>query len=51
MSRVPKEAGSSERTDCGDCCDDFAKLQLVQNGGLTSGIKTNLMSICRYAVL
>ena len=44
---VPKEEGTSELTDCGDCCDNFTKFQLVQNGGLTSGIKTNLMSIYR----
>jgi hypothetical protein len=29
------------RTDCGDGGDDFTKLQLVKNGGLSGGIETN----------
>jgi hypothetical protein len=28
-------------TDCGDGCDDFAELQLVQNRGLSGSIQTN----------
>jgi hypothetical protein len=28
-------------TDGRNCCDDFAELQLVENGGLTSSIETN----------
>jgi len=27
--------------DCGDCCDDFTKLQLVQDCGLSGGIQPN----------
>lgn len=29
-------------TDCWDGGDDFTQLQLVEDGGLTSGIKTDL---------
>ena len=28
--------------DCGDCGDDLAELQLVENGGLSGGIESNL---------
>jgi len=28
-------------TDCGNCCNNFTELELVQNGGLSSSIQTN----------
>ena len=28
--------------DCGDCGDDLAELQFVEDGGLTGGIESNL---------
>eukprot|EP00959_Pyramimonas_sp_CCMP1952_P079917 1670970-Pyramimonas_sp.AAC.1 len=31
------------RTDCGDGGNDLAKLELVEDGGLTGGIETNLL--------
>lgn len=31
-----------------DCRDDLAKLQLIQNGGLTRGVKTNLLVVKRW---
>jgi len=33
---------NQRRTDCGDSGDDFTELELVENGGFTSGIKTDL---------
>ena len=30
------------RTDCWDGGDDFTELQFVEDGGLTSGVKTDL---------
>lgn len=33
--------GLDVETDGGNGCDDFTKLELVQNGGFTSGIETN----------
>ena len=29
-------------TDCGDCGDDLAELQFVEDGGLSGGIESNL---------
>ena len=29
------------RTDCGDSGDDFTELKLVENGGLSSSVKSN----------
>jgi len=33
--------GLNVEADCGDGGDDLAKLKLVENGGLTSGVETN----------
>jgi len=33
--------GGGVRTNGGDGRDDFAELQLVENGGLSGGVKTN----------
>jgi hypothetical protein len=35
------EKCDKKHTDSRDCCDDFTKLQLVQDGCLSGGIKTN----------
>lgn len=41
-------------TDCWNCGDNLAQLQFVQNGGFSSGIKTNLITksneVPRYIV-
>lgn len=36
------ECGMAKLTDCGDGGDDLAKLELVENRGLTGGVETNL---------
>jgi hypothetical protein len=38
MTKYTKET----RTNCRDSGDDFTKLELVQNSGFASGIKTDL---------
>lgn len=34
-------SGKKRLTNSGNCCDDLTELELVQDGGLTSGIETN----------
>ncbi len=36
---------SAKLTDCWNSSDDLSQLELVQDGSLTSGIKTNLESL------
>ena len=38
---------AAARTDGGDSGDDLAKLELVEDGGLTGGVETNLLSMRR----
>jgi hypothetical protein len=37
-----KPSHNPKRTDCGDSGDNFTEFELVENSGLTSGIKTDL---------
>jgi hypothetical protein len=41
---LPQKGRSTNgwRTDCGDSGDDFTELELVENSGFSSGIKTDL---------
>ena len=41
-ARRRDRAWGGARTDGGDGGDDLAKLELVEDGGLTSGVETNL---------
>lgn len=41
MEAEGKEKEKKGLTDCGDGGDDFTQLQLVQDGGFTSSIKTD----------
>ena len=43
MSQNARRGDRPGRTDCWNGSDNLAELQLVQNGGLTSGIETDLI--------
>ena len=35
----------ARRTNCRDCGDNFTELELVQNGGLSCSVKTDLQTL------